>query len=263
MPTLNALIFDVDGTLAETERDGHRVAFNRAFADVGLDWNWSVDRYRDLLEVAGGKERIQFYLDTDRPDFQPEGSLKDWILTLHGAKTEHYQKLVEDGLIPLRPGVKRLIQEAREQGVRLAIATTSRFDNVVALLETTLGPGSPDWFEIIGAGDVVPAKKPAPDIYFYVLDKLQLPPQECLAIEDSYQGLQAATAAGIKTIVTFNGYTQHHDFSKALLVLDHLGDPDLPFQPASQLSIASSLSTATHLTLALARELLESGDSEP
>lgn len=262
MPTLNALIFDVDGTLAETERDGHRVAFNRAFADAGLEWNWSVEHYRDLLEVAGGKERIQFFLDTDCPTFQPNGNLREWIASLHRAKTDHYQKLVADGLIPLRPGVKRLIQEAREQGVRLAIATTSRFDNVTALLETTLGPDSPNWFEIIGAGDVVPAKKPAPDIYFYVLDKLQLPPQECLAIEDSHQGLQAAMAAGITTIVTFNRYTQHHDFSGALLVLDHLGEPDLPFQPVDPLPIASSLSTATHLTLALARELLQVGASE-
>lgn len=230
MGELQALIFDVDGTLADTERDGHRVAFNRAFSEAGLDWNWSVEQYGELLEVAGGKERIQFYLHTERPNFQPAIDRVEWAAELHRAKIKHYRQLVQAGIIPLRPGVKRLMQEAREQGVQLAIATTSAPENVLMLLETTLGRNSPQWFEVIAAGDMVSAKKPAPDVYLYALQAMQLQPEACLAIEDSHQGLQAATQAGLKTVITLNDYTRHHDFSGAALVLEHLGDPDLPVQ---------------------------------
>ncbi|WP_448564929.1 HAD family hydrolase [Trichothermofontia sp.] len=230
MPHLQALIFDVDGTLAETERDGHRLAFNQAFAEAGLDWYWSVEQYGQLLEVAGGKERIQFFLDRDRPTRIPTGDRNTWIAELHAAKTRHYRSLLQSGSIPLRPGVCRLLQAAREQGIRLAIATTSAPDNAIALLQTTLGPESPDWFEVIAAGDIVAAKKPASDIYEYVLQQLDLPPEQCIAIEDSQQGLAAATGAQLTTVITCNSYTHHHDFRRARLVLNHLGDPDRPFQ---------------------------------
>jgi HAD superfamily hydrolase (TIGR01509 family) len=229
MPELRALIFDVDGTLADTERDGHRVAFNRAFADAGLDWDWTVELYGELLQVTGGKERMQFYLDRYRTDWQRPNDLKGLIANLHAAKTQHYTRLLADGAIPLRPGVQRLLEEVRNRGLRLAIATTTTPANVTALLENTLPPGGLFWFEVIAAGDIVPAKKPAPDIYHYALAQMNLRPEECIAFEDSYNGLVSAHKAGLKTIITINDYTRDHDFSEAAVVLDHLGDPGIPF----------------------------------
>lgn len=229
MGELRALIFDVDGTLADTERDGHRVAFNRAFARSGLNWDWSVELYGDLLAIAGGKERIRFYLDQYRPDFEPPTHLDSFIADLHAIKTRYYQQLVAEGAIPLRRGVKRLLQEAREQRMRLAIATTAALPNVTALLEHTLGSDSPSWFEVIAAGDIVPAKKPAPDVYHYVLETMGLEARDCLVFEDSNHGFSASSQAGLKTVVTVNPYTQNQDFSGALLVLTDLGEPDQPF----------------------------------
>lgn len=229
MSALQALIFDVDGTLAETERDGHRLAFNQAFLEAGLDWDWTEQLYGDLLAVSGGKERIQHYLDQHQSNFPQPADLAAWIAELHAAKTAHYKRLMAAGKIPLRPGVRRLLQEARAEQLRLAIATTSALENAIALLQTALGEESLDWFEVIAAGDIVSAKKPAPDIYHYVLDAMNLQPHACLVFEDSYHGLQAATQAGLKTVVTVNNYTRHQDFAEARLVLSHLGEPEQPF----------------------------------
>lgn len=229
MVELQALIFDVDGTLADTERDGHRVAFNRAFAEAGLDWDWSVELYGKLLAVTGGKERIRHYLDVYNREFTRPDRLDEFIAGLHKAKTRHYTELLATGAIPLRPGVKRLLDSAHEAGLRLAIATTTTPQNVDALLEHTLGTGWESVFELIAAGDIVPAKKPAPDIYTYTLEKMQLEPSQCLAFEDSENGIRSSQAADIATLVTVNGYTQEHDFAGALVVLDSLGEPDAPF----------------------------------
>jgi HAD superfamily hydrolase (TIGR01509 family) len=220
-----AFIFDVDGTLADTERDGHRVAFNLAFADAGLAWHWDVVTYGRLLSVTGGKERIRYYQEQELPDFELPSQPQDFIRSLHEAKTRHYLALLESGAIRLRRGVERLLRDARTHGLRLAIATTTTPDNVTALLRATLGAASIGWFEVIAAGDVVPRKKPAPDIYFHTLQKLGLAADECLAFEDSEHGLSAATRAGLKTVVTFNAYTRDQDFSPAALVLDQLGEP--------------------------------------
>ncbi|MBE9048007.1 HAD hydrolase-like protein, partial [Pleurocapsales cyanobacterium LEGE 10410] len=169
MNQLQGLIFDVDGTLANTERDGHRVAFNQAFAEAGLDWHWSVDFYGKLLTVSGGKERIKYYLQQYLPEFKQSKDLADFVAYLHQLKTNHYLELLRSGAIKLRPGAKRLVEAARQEGVALAIATTTSLPNVIALLEKYLDL---DWFEVIAAGDIVPAKKPAPDIYQYALNQM-------------------------------------------------------------------------------------------
>lgn len=225
---LKAFIFDVDGTLADTERHGHRIAFNRAFEDLGLDWRWSEETYGELLAVTGGKERIAHYVETRGKAERDRADLPDLIASLHARKTENYVALLERSAIPLRPGVQRLLQEARERGIRLAIATTTTPQNVTALLANALGGDSIDWFDVIGAGDIVPRKKPAADIYRYVLRQLDLDAGDCVAFEDSLNGKIAALDAGLKTVITYNGYTENDDFSGAALVLDRLGDADNP-----------------------------------
>ncbi len=229
MAKLEALIFDVDGTLADTERDGHRVAFNQAFAEAGLDWEWSVELYGKLLAVTGGKERMRYYLENFNTDFElPENDV-EFIARLHQSKTNFYTELLESGGIPLRPGVKRLLDDAREKGLRLAISTTTTPINVEALLVNTLGKESMDWFEVIAAGDIVPAKKPAPDIYDYALKEMNLDADVCMAFEDSLNGILSSRGANLRTIITVNGYTKDDDFSGASLVLDQLGEPGQGF----------------------------------
>ncbi len=227
---LKALLFDVDGTLADTERDGHRVAFNAAFRDFGLDWDWDVDLYGKLLAVTGGKERMRYYVDSFRPDYVKPADFDDLVVNLHKTKTRHYTELLAEGGIPLRPGVKRLIEEARQAGLILGVATTTTPDNVTALLRHSLAPDSPDWFAVIAAGDIVPAKKPAPDIYLWAMERLGLKPEECLAFEDSRNGIRSSRGAGLRTVVTVNDYTRDDEFAGAIAVLSDLGEPGMPYR---------------------------------
>ncbi len=248
---LKALIFDVDGTLADTERDGHRVAFNQAFQAANLDWDWSIELYGKLLAITGGKERIRHYLEQYNPTFEAPTDLTSFIAGLHAAKTEHYCQLLAEGRIPLRTGVERLLQEARDAGLRLAIATTTTMPNVTVLLEQTLGKESLEWFDVIAAGDIVPAKKPAPDIYVYVLEKMGWAAQDCLALEDSENGLISAAQADLKTVITINDYTRNHNFEGAALVLDCFGEPNAPFKV-----VAGDAAGVEYFSVDLAQSLL-------
>ncbi|PLX34026.1 MAG: phosphatase [Hyphomicrobiales bacterium] len=228
--SLKALIFDVDGTLAETE-EAHREAFNKVFAEYGLNWSWSRELYGQLLLITGGKERIRHFLRHHHPDDAARFIAgDDEVVRMHERKTAIYMDMVRDGSLPLRPGIERIFNEAREAGVKLAISTTTNTKPLYALFEGTLGTDVLDSFEAIAAGDMVAVKKPAPDLYLLALEKLDLPPSQCLAMEDSRNGLVSAGAAGLETLITVNTYTEDQDFSEALAIVSDLGEPDQPMR---------------------------------
>lgn len=225
--TLKAVIFDVDGTLADTE-EAHREAFNATFRHHGLPWEWDEALYRDLLSVAGGKERIRHYCERFFPRFLDDPAADETIGFLHAQKTRRYAHLVDIGAVSPRPGVVRLLRDLQAAGIRLAIATTTSRANVDALLAAAFAVPPAPTFKVMGCGEDASAKKPAPDIYRWVLEQLDLPPEDCLAIEDSRNGLLAAHAAGLPAIVTENAWTTGDDFAEAVAVLSDLGEPDRP-----------------------------------
>jgi len=222
--TLKALIFDVDGTLADTEMNGHRVAYNRVFEQSGIDWHWTVATYGELLAVSGGKERMKYFVDNYQPEIPAGSDLEELIAEIYYSKTKIFKAMLLSGLIPLRSGVARLFNEAREAGIRLAIATTTAPSNIKYLLSSNLGEDSLDWFDIIAAGDIVENKKPSPEIYQLVLDEMGWQADECVAFEDSENGCLSARAAALPVIITVTEYTRDEPFIDADLVLDKLGD---------------------------------------
>jgi len=225
---LKALIFDCDGVIAETERDGHRVAFNRAFKEAGLDVEWNIEEYGDLVKIAGGKERMKAYFRRYPEIYPPEVFSDEFIGKLHKRKTKIFMDMSAKGELPVGPGIRRLIDDAYERGIILAVCSTSNEKSVVSLLHAVLGAERVNWFNGILAGDIVKAKKPAPDIYNLVKERFELDGSECFVVEDSRNGLLAAKAAGMHCLITISFYSQQEDFSEADLVVSSLGDPDLP-----------------------------------
>lgn len=215
---MQALIFDCDGVLAETERDGHRIAFNRAFAAKGLDLEWTVERYGKLLSTAGGKERLRRHFDeTGWPDQDRDACIRD----LHGLKTTLFKELIGAAGIAPRPGVPRLMDEAITAGITLSVCSTADEGAVTAVLDCAAGPDRAAHFSIF-AGDMAAAKKPDPAVYLLARDTLGLDPARTVVIEDSAIGLQAATAAGMACIVTPSFYTAADDFTGAARVVADL-----------------------------------------
>jgi HAD superfamily hydrolase (TIGR01509 family) len=249
---MSALIFDCDGVLSDTERHGHRVAFNQTFAEYGLPVEWDEAEYARRLAIAGGKERMaslltaEFCAANDLPtDADGQAAL---LVEWHRRKTAIYTQMVADGRLPTRPGIRRVISEAQDEGWRLAVASTSAEPSVRAILEQAVGADRAARFDAVLAGDVVPRKKPAPDIYLVALERLGVPAAEVLVVEDSRNGLLAATGAGMRCVMTVNGYTESEANDEAVLVVSALGDPgDSPIRVIANRSAARPIH---HVTLA-------------
>jgi len=250
MRELKCLLWDVDGTLADTERDGHRVGFNLAFEEVGLKRRWDEATYGELLKVTGGKERIRFDIEQGgMPDMSD-----DDIAKLHASKTKLYQQLIAEGRIPLRPGVRRLLEEAHDAGITVGVATTTTPAALDALIEHSLGREWFDKFAVLAAGDIVPAKKPAPDIYVHAMEQLGVTAEETMALEDSGNGWKSAHAAGLKCVVTVNGYTRNQDFTGADLVVSGFGEPE--GEPVEVLSNPHELTNLRCVELSHLRQII-------
>ncbi len=249
---MSALIFDCDGVLADTERYGHLPSFNRTFEEFGLPFRWSEEEYGRKLAIGGGKERMSSMLTPDviRAAGLPEGpeALAAEVATWHRRKTALYTEMVAEGKLPPRPGIRRLIGEAQDAGWTLAVASTSAEPAVRAILGYAVGKERADRFDLVLAGDVVPKKKPDPAIYLLALERLAVPPADVLVVEDSRNGLLAAAGAGLRCVMTVNGYTEEEDSSEAILVVSSLGDPD--GERTRVIANRSKASPGNHVTLA-------------
>jgi HAD superfamily hydrolase (TIGR01509 family) len=217
-----ALFFDMDGVIIDTEKDGHRVAFNQAFKEFGFDVHWSIEAYGALLKISGGKERMRHHLETKGFGTEVKSEDADELIkSLHKRKTEIFVELIQSGALSLRPGIKRLMQEANDHGVKVCICTTANQKAAQAVTSHSLGTIT---FTHILAGDIVEKKKPAPDIYQLALEKTGTNPMNCIVVEDSRNGMLAGHRAGIPVVVTTSIYTVNEDFSEASLVVSCLGD---------------------------------------
>lgn len=229
MTKLNAIIFDVDGTLANTE-EIHRQSFNEAFMEFGLNHVWSPAEYTNLLSISGGKERITAWLQSQDLGIGGDINLLDLALRIHERKSAIYREHLRRGRLSPRPGVVRLINEARECGIRLGIATSTSLANVEKLLGCILDQNARSSFDAIVTSDIIAEKKPSPSVYQCALAKLGLSPRDCIAIEDTTNGNRAAIACGIATVITIHEFTIDNDFTGANLVVDQLGEPNRPFR---------------------------------
>lgn len=228
---LKALLFDVDGTLADTEPQGHLPAYNLAFEEMGLDWHWSADLYRSLLLLPGGRERLYHYLTEHSPqlgEFQSEAEEdpREFANRIHAVKSRHFYERVKRGDVPLRPGIRRLMTEAHEEGLGVGIVTNASAASLGPFLDYSLTEGLRECVDHVVSGEQVERKKPAPDLYDLAVQKFGVEPGECIAIEDSAMGHDAATRAGIPVVVTLNDDTRDHDFPDALLVVEDLSEPE-------------------------------------
>lgn len=233
--SLKAILFDVDGTLADTEALGHRPAYNRAFRELGLDFRWGPKLYRKLLRQPGGRERLKYYFQTYQPDLgvhsaEAQANLDAWVARVHELKSRYFKRYMRRGRVPLRAGVARIMREAREAGLRLAIVTNASRKTLGPVLKYSMGPELAAEVSVIASGEEVAHKKPAPDVYQLAMQRLGVQPSECIALEDSEMGLEAAAAAGLRAVVTVNADTVAQDFTEALLVVSCLGEPGAPAQ---------------------------------
>ncbi|MFI7544418.1 HAD-IA family hydrolase [Actinoplanes sp. NPDC049599] len=252
---MTALVLDCDGVLADTERYGHLPAFNATFEQFGLPVRWSEDEYAGKLRIGGGKERMaSLFAEPAFAAAVGDADRAELLRTWHRAKTAAFTRLVAEGRIPTRPGINRIIHDALGAGWTVAVASTSAEDSVRAVLANAVGRATAGRIPVF-AGDVVPAKKPDPAIYRLTADRLGLDPAGTLVIEDSRNGLLAATAAGLSCLVTVNGYTRDEDFTEAVLVVSELGDPDRP--PVDVLANRSKARPGSYLTLDDLRACLE------
>lgn len=231
--TLRALLFDVDGTIADTETLGHRPAYNRAFRKLGLTFRWGPKLYRKLLKQPGGRERLKYYFQHYQPELgehevEAKANMDAWVGRVHELKSHYFHSYMRRGRVPLRPGVARLMREAREANLQLAIVTNASYKTLNSVLRYSLGPEMLAEIMVIASGEEVKNKKPAPDIYQLAVQRLGVQPQECVALEDSEMGLEAAAAAGVKAVVTVNADTLEQDFAEAPLVVSSLGEPGAP-----------------------------------
>ncbi len=221
---MKALVFDCDGVLADTERDGHRIAFNRAFIEHGVDVEWDIEVYGKMLQVAGGKERLRYFFNHSSWPAAADNDHDAYLARLHAGKTRAFKALIADGALPLRPGIKRIVNEAIAAGLKLAVCSTASHESVLSVLDL-LGAQRKSHFTEVLAGDVVHRKKPAPDIYLLALERLGVKPRECVVVEDSAIGLRAALGAGMNCILTTRAYTAGEDFDGARRVVADLVDP--------------------------------------
>jgi HAD superfamily hydrolase (TIGR01509 family) len=235
-----ALLLDCDGVLADTEEYGHLVAFNKVFAERGYPFRWSKKEYARLLKVGGGKERVRKYAEEHGVDLGFDGDLAAASTAIHKRKTEHYIRLVEEGLLPERTGIRRLVNEALAAGWTVAVASTSALPSVTSVLRSAVDPEAFDQVAGIYAGDIVPAKKPAPDIYLLAIEDLGLDPEQTVVIEDSEAGATAAHSAGLKHLVTVSSFTREDSFDHATSVVGSLGDPGLPDETLAGLDVRNA-----------------------